>query len=273
MAIEKQGYKQPTIFLPHGGGPCFFMDWTMGPANTWDKMKNWLTQLSHSITTTPKAIVIISAHWESNIVTINNANQPPLLYDYSGFPAHTYKLKYPAPGSPLLAEKIQTLLSDAGINNNMNTERGFDHGVFIPLLLTYPEANIPIVQISLNASLDPATHIKIGHALKPLRYDGILIVGSGMSYHNMHKLMRPDDINIESDKFDEWLTKTCMLTATERNEQLCQWSNAPSALDAHPREEHLLPLMVVAGAAGDDLGVNVFTDRVLGATVSAYQFG
>lgn len=273
MTTEKPDDKQPTIYLPHGGGPCFFMDWTMGPANTWDKMKSWLSQLSSSIATTPKAIVVISAHWESKLITINNASQPPLLYDYSGFPSHTYKLEYPAFGSPLLAEKIQSLLSAAGIKNNMNFERGFDHGVFIPLLLAYPKADIPVVQVSLNASLDPATHIRLGRVLEPLRNEGVLILGSGMSYHNMHKLMRLNDSNLESDQFNEWLTKICMLPATERDEELCQWSNAPSAQDAHPREEHLLPLMVVAGAAGDDQGVNVFTDRVLGATVSAYQFG
>ena len=263
----------PTFYIPHGGGPCFFMDWTMGPADTWDKMKHWLTQLGAVIKLEPKAIIVISAHWETQPVTINNAVQPPLLYDYHGFPEHTYQLEYPAPGLPSLAEKIQALFSAAGITSTMDSERGYDHGVFIPLLLTYPDAHIPIVQISLNASLDPAAHILMGRALEPLRSEGVLILGSGMSYHNMNKLMRQDNAILESDQFDEWLTKTCMLAAAEREEQLCQWSNALAARDAHPREEHLLPLMVVAGAAGEDYGVSTFTDRVMGATVSAFQFG
>jgi len=273
MNRKKQNNKLPTLYIPHGGGPCFFMEWTRGPANTWEKMKHWLAQVSNTIMPEPKAIIVISAHWEEDEVTINNGREPSLLYDYSGFPKHTYDLEYPAPGSPLMAEQIQALLSAEGIHSKMDSARGFDHGVFIPLLLAYPKANIPIVQISLNASLDPVTHIHIGRALEPLRSEGMLIIGSGMSYHNMHKLMRQNDMNLESDQFDAWLTKTFKLPATQRNEQLCQWSKAPAALEAHPREEHLLPLMVIAGAAGDDKGINIFSDRVLGATVSAYQFG
>jgi len=263
----------PTFYIPHGGGPCFFMDWTMGPADTWEKMKHWLTQLGAVIKPEPKAIIVISAHWETQPVTINNATQPPLLYDYHGFPEHTYQLEYPAPGLPSLAEKIQALFSAAGITSTMDSKRGYDHGVFIPLLLSYPNAHIPIVQISLNASLDPAAHILMGRALEPLRSEGVLILGSGMSYHNMNKLMRQDNAILESDQFDAWLTKTCMLAATERDVQLCDWSKLPAARDAHPREEHLLPLMVVAGAAGEDHGVKAYTDRVMGAAVSAYQFG
>jgi len=184
-----------------------------------------------------------------------------------------YMLKYPAPGSPSLAEKIQALFSAASINSTMDSVRGFDHGVFIPMLLAYPKANIPIVQISLNTSLDPVSHIKMGRALEPLRSEKVLIIGSGMSYHNMGKLMKQNGEISESDQFDSWLAESCALPATERDEQLRQWSNAPAALDAHPREEHLLPLMVIAGAAGEDLGTKVFSDRIMGATVSAYQFG
>lgn len=273
MEPTAQTHQQPTLFIPHGGGPCFFMDWTLGPADTWDRMRRWLTQLGDSIAPAPQAIVVISAHWERKTVTINSGSRPPLLYDYYGFPEHTYRLEYPAPGSPALAEKIAALFSAAGIASTMDSERGFDHGVFIPLLLAYPHANIPIVQISLNASLDPARHLQVGRALAPLRSEGVLIIGSGMSYHNMGRLMTRVDRIVESEQFDAWLTKTCALPARERDEQLCQWSKAPAALDAHPREEHLLPLMVIAGAGRDDRGTQVFTDRVLGATVSAYRFG
>lgn len=273
METEKQKHRLPTLYIPHGGGPCFFMDWTMGPANTWDNMQRWLTQLGDTIQPVPKAMVVVSAHWETEIITINNGAHPPLLYDYYGFPEHTYQLQYPVPGSPALAEKIATLFSAWGIASSMESERGYDHGLFIPLLLAYPDANIPIVQVSLYTSLDPASHLQIGRALTPLRSEGVLIIGSGMSYHNMGGLMRQDAPNRESDRFDEWLTKICTLPAKERDEQLCRWSKAPSARVAHPREEHLLPLMVMAGAAADDRGRRVFTDRVMGATVSAYQFG
>ena len=273
METKTKNHRLPTLYIPHGGGPCFFMQWTMGPADTWDNMKNWLGQLRQPIAPEPKAIIVISAHWETDEVTINSGIRPPLLFDYFGFPEHTYQLKYPAPGSPALAEKIQTLFSAAGINSRMDSEHGYDHGVFIPLLLLYPDANIPIVQISLYASLDPASHIKMGRALEPLRSEGVLIIGSGMSYHNIGKLMRQHGEIPESDQFDAWLRKSCALPATDRDEQLRQWSNAPAARDAHPREEHLLPLMVIAGAAGEDQGIRVFSDRVMGATVSAYQFG
>jgi len=245
----------------------------MGPADTWAKMKYWLAQLGNTIVPEPKAIIVISAHWETEVVTINNGRQPPLLYDYFGFPEHTYHLKYPAPGSPSLAKEIQALFSAAGIASMMDSQRGYDHGVFIPLLLSYPNANIPIVQISLKASLDPNSHIQIGRALESLRSEDVLIIGSGMSYHNMDKLIKQNGEISESDQFDAWLTKSCALPAAERDEQLRQWSKAPAAFDAHPREEHLLPLMVIAGAAGDDRGVRVFSDRAMGARVSAYQFG
>lgn len=244
----------------------------MGPANTWDNMQRWLTQLSDTIAPTPKAIIVISAHWESDVVTINNGAHPALLFDYYGFPEHTYQLKYPAPGSPALADKIAAMLSALGISNAMDSERGFDHGVFIPLMLAYPDADIPVVQISLNASLDPVSHLKIGHTLAPLRSEGVLIIGSGMSYHNMKELMSQSDSLLDSDLFDEWLAETCKLPAVERDERLCKWAAAPAARDAHPREEHLLPLMVVAGAAGDDPGIQTFSDRVMGAMMSAYQF-
>lgn len=273
MKNNPRNNRQPSLYIPHGGGPCFFMDWIMGPINSWEKMKHWLTQLGDTIRPEPKAIILISAHWETQPITINNGLHPDLLYDYSGFPEHTYQLEYPAPGLPALAEKIQMLLSGAGISSTMDSARGYDHGVFIPLLLVYPSAHIPIVQVSLNASLDPAAHLLMGRALEQLRDEGILIIGSGMSYHNMNKLMKQDDVIVESDQFDAWLTETCLLTPTEREEQLRQWSKAPAARDAHPYEEHLLPLMVVAGAAGEDQGIRIFSDRIMGATVSAYQFG
>jgi aromatic ring-opening dioxygenase catalytic subunit (LigB family) len=147
-----------------------------------------------------------------------------------------------------------------------------DHGVFIPFKVIYPKADIPIVQLSLKEGLDPAKHIAAGRAIAPLRERGVLIVGSGMSYHNLREFGR--DVRAISDQFDSWLTNAaCVPTAVARAEKLARWEEAPGARRAHPREEHLIPLMVAAGAGGDDLGKKVFTDHVMGTTVSAFQFG
>ena len=280
-ASNKKTNRLPTLYIPHGGGPCFFMDWTMGPADTWDKMAAWLRQVGASVSkqyaTKPDAIVVFSAHWENEVVTINSSANPALYFDYYNFPPHTYELTYPAPGHPTLANIIEDLLTKADIPCRQDPDHGFDHGVFIPFKLIFPEADIPIVQVSLTTSLDPAEHIALGEALAPLRDQNILLVGSGLSYHNMSALMNGPasaaQLKNESDSFDQWLSKACEAAPEVRNSELCKWSSAPSARQAHPREEHLIPLMVMAGAAGEDFGKTVFNDQVLGATVSAFQFG
>ena len=273
MSDDEATTALPTYFIPHGGGPCFFMDWTMGPADTWDHMASWLRQLHESINSKPDAIIVFSAHWENQLVTINSAANPPLYFDYYNFPPHTYELKYPAPGHPELANKIETLLLDAGIACHQDPDHGLDHGVFIPFMLIYPDADIPIVQVSLTNSLDPAEHLAFGKALAPLRKQNILLVGSGLSYHNMAILRDSPEPIADSDSFNQWLTAACEAEPDIRNQSLCNWQSAPHARQAHPREEHLLPLMVVAGAADDELGKSVYTGRVLGATVSGYRFG
>ena len=260
----------PTLFVPHGAGPCFFMDWTMGPPDTWDKMRAWLSQLGSSLGVKPKSIVVISGHWEEPDFTINSGANPPLLYDYTGFPPETYRIQYPAPGSPELANRIHDLFSQAGIASRYDSQRGYDHGVFIPLKVIYPKADIPMVQVSLKSGLDPASHIAAGRALAPLRDEGVLIVGSGMSYHNMRGFFSGQPV-AHSDQFDEWLTQT--IASTGRDEKLQQWQDAPAARQAHPREEHLIPLLVASGAAQGETGRKIFSDRVMGAIVSAFQFG
>ncbi len=263
----------PTLYIPHGGGPCFFMDWTMGPPDTWAKMADWLRGLGASLAARPKAVLVVSAHWEEADFTLTGSPQPPLIYDYYGFPEHTYHLKYSAPGSPDLAKRVQSLLKAAGIVAAIDPDRGFDHGVFIPFKLIYPDADIPIVQLSLKAGLDPAIHIAAGRAIEPLRQEGVLIVGSGMSYHNMRGFFAGGG-EAASERFDAWLTQTvCEPDADRRNEKLRHWERAPAARESHPREEHLLPLLVAAGAAGDSAGKHSFADQVMNATVSAYRFG
>jgi aromatic ring-opening dioxygenase catalytic subunit (LigB family) len=265
----------PVFYLAHGGGPCFFMDWSdIGPADTWLKMGDWLKGLASTLEQKPKAVLVISAHWEEKDFTVMTHEHPPMLYDYSGFPPHTYELRYPAPGSPALAKRVQELLGVAGIASQTDSKRGFDHGVFVPLLLMYPEADIPVIQVALKKGLSAQEHLRLGEALAPLRDEGVLIVGSGMSYHNLKAFFDSKSVLQESDQFDGWLTSVVTtLSPEERNAQLENWPQAPSARLAHPREEHLIPLMVVAGSAGQDRGTRVFTDRVMGATVSAYRFG
>jgi len=252
------------------------MDWD--PADAWGRMAEYLCRIPDDVRIRPKAIVLISAHWEEDIVTIQSNPVPSLLFDYYGFPEHTYKLKYPAPGSVELAEQISALLGQADIVSRFDTERDFDHGVFIPLKLAFPEAEIPIVQISLCTHLDPAEHLDIGKALQPLRDEGVLIIGSGMSYHNMQIFMKhmrsSHQTDPESEKFDAWLTDTLTVMPHDRREQsLIMWDKAPAARSAHPREEHLLPLHVVVGAAGLDKGRKLLEDTVLGSAQSAFQFG
>lgn len=248
------------------------MDWTMGPPDTWDPLANFLSSFDQLVGARPDAIIVISGHHEGHVVEITSGVSPPMLFDYYGFPAHTYELSYPAPGSPDVAETVGRLLVDSDIDHRMNPDRGFDHGVFVPLLLMYPHADIHIVQVSLRADLDADFHLELGEALAPLRGRGVLIVGSGLSYHNTSAFMTPEAVH-DSRVFDDWLTAACTSEPASRHQQLAEWARAPAARAAHPREEHLLPLMVVAGAAGDDQGRTVFRDTIMEATISAYAFG
>lgn len=250
------------------------MDWpaSMGGPDTWKNMAEWLGRLPENLGARPNAIVVISGHWEEPHFTVTSGAYPPLIFDYYGFPEHTYRLEYPAPGSPQLASEICSLLRTSGIPAEQDPARGFDHGVFIPFKLIYPAADIPIVELSLKEGLDPAAHIAAGRAIASLRERGVLIVGSGMSYHNLREW--GVDVRATSNRFDAWLTDAVSApTAEERSEKLSHWLEAPGARRAHPREEHLIPLMVAAGAGAEDLGGKIFTDHVLGTTVSAFQFG
>ena len=264
--------RMPTWFLPHGGGPCFFMDWN--PPDAWDRMADFLRNVASTLPRKPKALVLVSAHWLTRDVTVTSGAQPGLIYDYYGFPPHTYQLTYPAPGAPALANRIVETLRAAGIASCTDAERGFDHGMFIPLKLVFPEADIPVVQLSLNDSLDPVQHLEVGRALEALRDEDVLIIGSGMSFHNMRGYGDPRYGPV-SDVFDAWLTEAVEAAPAERNQRLAHWEQAPHARHCHPprAEEHLLPLMTVAGAAGQDAGRKVFSDRVMETTLSAFVFG
>lgn len=263
----------PTLFIPHGGGPCFFMDWTMGPADTWVSMGEWLRGLAGTIGERPRAILMISGHWEEAAFTVSTARNPGMIFDYYGFPPHTYELRYPAPGNPELAQHVHDLLSSAGLPNGIDANRGFDHGVFVPLMLVYPDADIPVVSLSLRNDLDPELHLCAGQALSSLRDEGVLIIGSGMSYHNMHDFNVPRVME-QSRQFDSWLTDVLVHhSPEERWQALCRWQEGDCARASHPREEHLIPLMVAAGAGESDPGSKIFSDLVGMAIVSAFRFG
>jgi aromatic ring-opening dioxygenase catalytic subunit (LigB family) len=262
----------PTYYIPHGGGPCFFMDWTYGPADAWDGMESFLRRLLADLPQRPRALLVVSAHWEAPTFTVNAAAHPPLLYDYSGFPPHTYELQYPAPGAPTLAERAAGLLKDAGIACDATQTRGYDHGVFIPLMLIHPPADIPVLQLSLRAGLDSVEHLRAGRALTPLRDEGVLIIGSGSSFHNLQAMFSSSGAE-DAQLFDAWLSSAIGAPAEQRDAALADWSRAPRARAAHPREEHLIPLMLAAGAAAADTGQRIYHEPVLGKVISGYRFG
>lgn len=242
--------QMPTLFVPHGAGPCFFMDWD--PVNTWDRMAEFLKGIAATLPERPRAIVLISGHWLASRVMVTASASPELIYDYGGFPAHTYALQYPAPGAPALASQLVELLEQAGIDAGADPQRGFDHGMFIPLKLMYPDADIPVVQLSLRKDLDARAHLHIGRAIASLRDEGVLIVGSGMSFHNMRGYGDPR-FGPVSDTFDAWLTTAIASKPEQRDAALAEWDRAPMARQCHPQrqEEHLLPLLVAAGAGRD----------------------
>ncbi|THD37794.1 MAG: dioxygenase [Sphingomonas sp.] len=263
----------PALFLPHGGGPCFFMDPQGGPSDPmWQPMESYLAGLIDSLPERPKAILLVSGHWEEDEITLHVGERPPLLFDYYGFPEHTYRLRWDAPGAPEVARRAAGLLRDAGFSTREESERGWDHGVFVPMKIAVPGADIPLAQMSLRADLDPADHIAIGRALAPLRDDGVLIVGSGMSFHNLR--VRGPAAVAPSAEWDAALTGAVTdPDPVRRAGRVIDWASLPNARFAHPREEHLLPLMVALGAGGDDLAVRDHHSNVLGWAVSGYRFG
>lgn len=261
----------PVVFLPHGGGPWPFVRLGLGSDAERAALAEYLRGVRDVPRTPPRAVLVISAHWEERVPTVMSAERPPLLFDYYGFPPESYELTWPAPGAPQVAARVRELLATAGIESASNSERGFDHGAFVPLKLTYPDAEVPTLQLSLKAGLDPREHLAIGRALAPLRDEGVFIVGSGMTFHNMRGFGpqgRP-----ASAAFDSWLRDATTRDASERDARLAAWQEAPAARIAHPREEHLLPLMVVAGAASTDRGKVSYQGTFLGVELSAYTFG
>lgn len=222
----------------------------------------------------PAAVLVVSAHWEESKPTITASRFPSLIYDYHGFPEESYSIEYPAPGDPVLASRLETLLKSCGIDAALDEQRGLDHGVFVPLKLMYPDADIPCVQLSLINNMDPEAHIRIGKALMVLRKENVLIIGSGFSFHSLKAFFSPASAELQSlnNSFQEWLVDTCAnekIPEVEREERLINWHNAPAARVCHPREEHLLPLHVCYGAAGS-AAKQTFQFEIMGIKASTF---
>ena len=260
----------PVYFISHGGGPWPFID---GVREQYAVTEAALRALPQSLPSRPEAILVTTGHWEEPVFTVSTGEHPPTIYDYYGFPEHTYHLQYPAPGSSALAAKVRSLLNGAGIINAEDAEHGFDHGTFVPLGLMFPEADVPIVLLSLKSGYDAAEHIRAGQALQPLRDEGVLIIGSGLSYHNMQGFRQASAMQV-SQAFEQYLHEA--VTAADpaiRLQMLSEWQTAPAARLAHPQEDHLLPLMVAAGAAGEDVGRRIIMDEVMNVVMASYCFG
>jgi aromatic ring-opening dioxygenase catalytic subunit (LigB family) len=260
----------PTLFVSHGGGPWPFVD---GMREMFARTAEAFRALPGRLPAKPKAALVITGHWEAPAFSVSTSPKPPMDYDYSGFPEHTYHLQYPANGSPALAARVSELLAGGGIACQQDPARGFDHGTFVPLGLMYPEADVPIVLLSMKSGYDAAEHIRVGEMLQPLRDEGILILGSGLTYHNMRGFGNPASTTVAS-AFERYLNEAVTQPdAAQRKQMLVNWQQAPGARQAHPREDHLIPLMVVVGAAGADHGERIFMDNVLAVDMASYQFG
>ena len=263
----------PTYFISHGGGPWPYLD---GPfRRMFDRLEQSLVDIRRELGDAPRAVLVISGHWEESGFAISSGEQPGMVYDYSGFPPHTYQIRYKAPGSPELASRVQELLQGGGIAARLDPARGYDHGTFSIMKPLYPEEDIPLVQLSIDRGYDPETHLKLGRLLAPLRDEGVRIIGSGLSYHNLREARGAEGVE-PSRQFDAWLQETLVgASPAERTPRLIDWERAPLARAAHPEEDHLIPLMAVVGAAEDEPGALVYHQKDLfgGITASSFRFG
>jgi len=239
----------------------------------YDRLEASLLEMAREVGR-PKAIVMVTGHWEEDAFTVGSGAAPGMIYDYSGFPEHTYSIQYPAAGSPEVARKVKELLKASGLAAREDETRGFDHGTFVPLMVAYPDADVPVVQLSIRRDYAVAAHLTAGRAIAPLRGEDVLIIGSGLSYHNLRQF--GPAARVPSHEFDGWLSEAvCGSAGDERAEKLMKWEQAPSARKAHPREDHLLPLMVAAGAAWHDAAARVYhQDEFFGGiAASSFRFG
>lgn len=261
--------RMPTYFISHGGGPWPWMpDWRAMFSN----LEASFVQMVRDLPERPKAILMISGHWEDDSFAVMSSPNPPMVYDYHGFPPHTFQIRYPAPGAPDLARRAADLIAAAGLPARLDAQQGYDHGTFVPAYVMYPDADMPLFQISLRRGYSPAEHLALGRALAPLRDEGVLIIGSGLSYHNL-RLFGPG-AKEPSEGFDAWLGTSLAKPPQDRTSAMENWEQAPYARVAHKDEDHLVPLFVALGAAEQDRATMVYHDTGLfgGVTASSYRF-
>lgn len=256
----------PAVFVSHGAPTLAVED-----NDTTDFLKRLGRELGR-----PRAVLCVSAHWNTAAPSVSAAGRPETIHDFGGFPAELYRISYPAPGAPALAARAAELLGRAGIGCSVSAERGLDHGAWVPLRLLYPGADVPVAQLSIQPRLDPQHHLSVGRALAPLRREGVLLLATGSVTHNLSALAPGGDPPSWAREFDEWLFKKI---AEGRQGELLDYRRlAPHARLAHPTDEHLLPLFVAMGAGSDAEGAWVGRSLHRGWTVgslsmAAYGFG
>ena len=262
--------RMPTYFISHGGGPW---PWLPDMRRMLHSLEVSLANMPAEIGEKPKAIVMVSGHWEENDFAVMSSPAPGMVYDYGGFPPFTYQIKYAAHGAPDVAKRGVELLTAAGLPTHLDANRGFDHGTFAPMQVMYPDADVPLLQVAIQHSYDPEAHLALGRALAPLRDEGVVIVGSGLSYHNL-RLFGPG-AKQPSAAFDAWLDVAMNSAPEKRTALLKEWDKAPAARICHPQEDHLIPLMAAVGAAENDKATRVYHDENVfgGVTASSYRFG
>ena len=254
------------MFVSHGA-PTLAIE--PGPAH--DFLKTFGRELGR-----PASILVLSAHFDTPIATVTASATPETIYDFGGFSDALYNITYPAPGKPALAHRVSDLLSAAGIPTRLDDERGLDHGAWIPLSLMYPAANVPVVQLSIDSRKDSAYHFRLGELLRPLREEGVLIIGSGGATHNLSRALRvPQDAPLIdwADTFRKWLAEA---VENDRRDDLADYRTvAPDAHRNHPTGEHFLPLLCAMGATdAGERGRRVHASDTHGAlAMDAYLFG
>jgi 4,5-DOPA dioxygenase extradiol len=231
----------PSIFVSHGAPTLALAPEAAGAA----------LSRAAALLPRPRAVVVVSAHWETDAPRVSGAERPATIHDFFGFPQELYAIRYPAPGDPKLAARVRDLLNPSGLTAAIDAERGLDHGAWVSLMLMYPHADVPVVQVSLQTALGPAHHERVGRVLAPLREEGVLVVGSGSATHNLSDFrghLRHAPPEPYAAAFDAWLHDK--LVSGDREALLDYRRRAPHAVRNHPTEEHLLPLFVALGAAG-----------------------
>ncbi|CAF4946795.1 unnamed protein product [Pieris macdunnoughi] len=249
----------PSLFINHGGGPLP----VLGEKHNME-MADSLRNISSFVDFKRiKAIILVTAHREEDIVTISSGKNNDLIYDYSNFPPESYEFKYPAVGDPILAGRLHKAFENANIPSSLDEKRGWDHGVFIPMMLINPKADIPIVQVSILKNQNARDHYNVGKVLYEFRKEGIAIIGSGMSYHNMKEFKKAgqlyNDEVVVNEEFDKFLNDVCLGVLSP--EAIFDWDKTPQGYECHPlgEAEHLMPLIVSLGAAGNNTGKNIFS--------------